>query len=209
MYNYRLLLTLLFILSLGTCVRAQTAPPNDDIANATVVSILPFSEDVAVADASLATDDSALLDCEDGVHSFWYSLTPTTTGLYRVASGVDGATEVLPANDLTLGLFTANDDLTVTATLECEQDDRVDGGGEVFFATLDAGVTYYVRVALVEATTGDEVITTTIEYVEEITFTAADNQFWDNPDNWSPARVPTVSDKVIIPENADDICFIR
>ncbi|MEM6770544.1 MAG: hypothetical protein AAF597_08185, partial [Bacteroidota bacterium] len=91
----------------------------------------------------------------------------------------------------------------------CEQDDRANGGGEVLFLSLTANATYYVRSALVEATTGDEVITTSIEYVEEVTWTAAQNAFWDDPNNWSPARVPTAEDKVIIPADASSFCLIR
>ena len=53
------------------------APQNDDVASATMVSALPFSDTVDSSEATVAPGD---LDCSglEDTHTVWYAISPTT-----------------------------------------------------------------------------------------------------------------------------------
>src|SRR5450432_1131834 len=54
---------------------AQTAPSNDDFNNATVVSALPFTDNIDTTGATAAADDPE--NCFQSNASVWYSFTPS------------------------------------------------------------------------------------------------------------------------------------
>jgi hypothetical protein len=55
---------------------AHAAPPNDDLADATEIPDLPFSDSVNTVDATMEDDDP---DCYGNGPTVWYSYTATTT----------------------------------------------------------------------------------------------------------------------------------
>jgi PKD repeat protein len=63
---------------------AQTAPPNDDFNNATVVSALPFTDNIDTTGATAAADDPGA--CFQSSASVWYSFTPSQNGVITASS---------------------------------------------------------------------------------------------------------------------------
>src|SRR5215210_2523300 len=107
------------------------APSNDDVAQATTITSLPFANTVSLAEASAATGD---LDCSgiDDTHTVWYRITPQA--------------------DMRLGLRTVNEDGIEVST-------TVASGEPGSFAQLQcsfsqtqalevaAGTSYYIQLA--------------------------------------------------------------
>lgn len=92
--------------SLATASVAQAAPPpNDDIANATVVNALPFTDTVDTTEATITPDEAQLNDyCGAPAmeHGVWYTATPvgSGTGIIDVtASNYSAGIVVLLATD--------------------------------------------------------------------------------------------------------------
>jgi hypothetical protein len=54
-----------------------SAPPNDDISNATVITSLPFHDTVDMSQATFASTDVSF--CDGSAHSVWYSFTPASS----------------------------------------------------------------------------------------------------------------------------------
>jgi hypothetical protein len=53
---------------------AQAQPANDDIANATPITSLPFDDSLDTTEATMAPDDP---DCFGNGPTVWYTFTPT------------------------------------------------------------------------------------------------------------------------------------
>jgi hypothetical protein len=65
---------------------AQAAPPtNDDFANATVITALPFADTVQRAEATTEVGEP-LGNCSLSTQSVWYSFTPAASGLVRAST---------------------------------------------------------------------------------------------------------------------------
>ena len=117
-------------------VATAAPPPNDDIANAVVVTEpLPFTHSVSTVEATLAADDPLAYCAEDGF-TVWYVYRPLASG-YIIAdtTGSDYDT-VLTAYTGTPG------DLTVVA---CNDDDPSLAPQSKVWVKVDGGVTYYIR----------------------------------------------------------------
>jgi hypothetical protein len=117
-----------------TAIAPTGGPPNDNIANATVVPSLPFS---VSADTTTATRETHEPICSSPAddHTVWYVLTAAHSGLVRV--GLDGSFPTTPVISVwrpttTTGLQFVSCRVAATA------------GSSTF--TAQAGLTYYVRI---------------------------------------------------------------
>ncbi len=109
---------------------AAAAPSNDDIANATVVSALPFTDQINTLEATWAASDPE--DCHNK-GSVWYTFTPSATmSIYAYTFGSN--------YDTTLGVYSA-DGLTL---IDCNDDTSGLQSQVVFEAS--GGMTYYFLV---------------------------------------------------------------
>src|SRR5436190_1635988 len=72
---------ILAILALGAPSVALAAPANDNQANATVISSLPFSDSVDISQAT--TEFGETTNC-GATQTVWYAITPSTDGLLKV-----------------------------------------------------------------------------------------------------------------------------
>lgn len=134
------ILALLFLLPV-TPVAALGAPPasNDDVANATSITQLPFTDHLDVADATRADDDPELtgLDCwPTPDRTVWYVFTPA--GDVRIAadtfgSDVDTLIAVFQVTDGDLMEIDCNDDAPGTVQSRVHLD-------------LSAATTYLIQV---------------------------------------------------------------
>jgi hypothetical protein len=107
---------------------AQAQPANDDIANATPITTLPFTD--GPVDTTLATTEATDPDCAGSNHTVWYVFTATADFRLFVSAGNE-------SYDNTLSVYTGSPgNLT---QLACADDPRV-----VFDVT--AGTTYYFMV---------------------------------------------------------------
>src|SRR5215471_8373108 len=67
----------------GAPVRALAAPANDDIANATRITTLPFNDHVDTTSATPAVDDPTFCSTPAN-NTVWYSLTPSHDGVVTI-----------------------------------------------------------------------------------------------------------------------------
>jgi PKD repeat protein len=104
---------------------AQGAPANDDFSNATIISALPFTNNVDTTGATSAADDPA--GCGNN-GSVWYAFTPSQTEaitantfgsnydtILSVFTGTRGALTLVACNDDSAGTLQSEVDFTATA----------------------------------------------------------------------------------------------
>jgi hypothetical protein len=110
-------------------------PENDDFANATVVSPLPFDHTVDTQYASRQTGEPtpACAYYGPGTRSVWYAFTPPTSGSYSASIPSAMFTPVL-------AVYTGNL-LTNLSQIGCQS------YGSVFTFRANAGTTYYFQVS--------------------------------------------------------------
>lgn len=125
---------------------AFAPPANDDLANAVTVDpgSLPYESAVVIAGATIESGEPAVLDCSTpgGVPtggSLWWGFTPTAAGTYLIDTV--GSTD--PAGDTVLSIHTGTGHPLTEAACS---DDYVFGTSVIEIA-LDAGTTYFIRVA--------------------------------------------------------------
>ena len=115
---------------LASATAAQAAPPsNDDIADAVVVTAVPFTDSVNTSEATYAATDTGC-----GPATVWYRFTPVDSGFIEFhTAGSD--------YDTTLGLHTGEP--SALNLVQCN-DDSVYGLQSQIIAEVAAGVTYYI-----------------------------------------------------------------
>ena len=119
---------------------SELAPaPNDDFDNATVITDLPFTDDVDTTAATTAPDDP---DCFGKGHTVWYSLTPSDDIIVEAnTAGSD--------YDTTVSAYTgARGSLTQVGCVH---------GSRLRFTAV-AGTTYFIMVGSFDDTPGGELI---------------------------------------------------
>jgi hypothetical protein len=144
------ILALLFVLP-TTPVAAQAAqpPPNDDVANATWITQLPFTDHLDVTHATRANDDPELtgLDCWSAPErTVWYAFTPAED--LRIAADTFGSDV-----DTLIAVF------EVTGGEPVEIDCNDDAAGTVqsrVHLDLSADTTYLVQVGTHEQQVGSD-----------------------------------------------------
>jgi hypothetical protein len=117
---------------------AAAAPSNDDVAQATDITTLPFADTVSLAEATAAAGD---LDCSglEDTHTVWYRITPQS--------------------DMRLGLRTVNGDgIEVSTTVASGQPGSLTQLQCSFSQTqgldVTAGTSYYIQLATAGADPG-------------------------------------------------------
>jgi hypothetical protein len=136
----RLPLTLAIALALALPAAAPVlaaAPANDDFANATLVSALPFSNSVEMSEATFEPGEGPY--GFPPPHTVWYTLTPASNMLLRL--DLSGSSEGRVGATLYRVYFEGFDGLGVVAS----------HGREGFEARLEAGVTYYLQAVTFDA----------------------------------------------------------
>lgn len=115
---------------LGSATAAQAAAPsNDDIADAVVVTDLPFTDALNTSEATFAASDTYC-----GIATIWYQYTPAESGWVHLSTvGSDF--------DTMLGLYTG--DPSALTVVECVDDTNSSLQAEIV-AELTAGATYYI-----------------------------------------------------------------
>ena len=107
-------------------------PSNDDFANATVISALPFNESVNTIPASLEVDEpKPTCDFGNSDKTIWYSFTPTTSGPISVSFS---SATFMPVTAAYTGNTLAN-----LTEVECRL-------ANVFTIQTTANTTYYFQV---------------------------------------------------------------
>ncbi|HEX5809373.1 MAG TPA: S-layer homology domain-containing protein, partial [Anaerolineales bacterium] len=149
-----LLLTILFF-SLGPAgtFTVYAAPPsNDNFANGTVITTIPYTNTVVTTEATEQASeppvptacDGRLLDL--GVKTVWYRYTPTVTGpVYADSFGTDYDTYIAVWRGSSLGTLTF---------VTCDDDNEAGGYESQVGWTATAGVTYHIQVAGYDGTVG-------------------------------------------------------
>ena len=119
-------------------VAVAAAPPNDDVAQATSITSLPFADTVSLAEATAAAGD---LDCSGlgDAHTVWYRITPES--------------------DMRLGLRTVNDEgVDVSTTVASGQPGSFTqlqcGFSQEQGLDVTGGTTYYIQLATAGADAG-------------------------------------------------------
>jgi PKD domain len=74
-------------------VANAVVPPNDNLANATVVSSLPFAESVDFVDATTEPGEPGF--CNFSSKTVWYSVTASQSGLMRFSNAGSGVSEAM------------------------------------------------------------------------------------------------------------------
>jgi hypothetical protein len=150
-----LLALLALALALVGIMPVLAAPPatNDDITNATVITTIPFTDNIDTTNATASPDDPVL--CPNS-GSVWYTFTPTsdirleanTFGsnydtVLSVFSGAPGSLGFVTCNDDSFGLqsqvvFNANAGITYYFLVAiCCGFGSGDGGGDLVFSVLE------------------------------------------------------------------------
>jgi PKD domain-containing protein len=128
--------SVLLALALATATfnPALAAPPgNDNFANAQVITALPFSSTVDMAEASVEPNEPA--SCTPADRTVWYAFTPSDTILVRMTSGGTGGFK-------TLTVFqAAGPSISDLQTFWCPLSNPAP-------LTLEAGQTYYIQAGL-------------------------------------------------------------
>ena len=119
---------------------AVPAVPNDNLSGATVITTVPFSQTV---DNTGATEEANEIGNYNDDYSFWYTITPTADSAIRVSAINDSANPVV-------GLYTGTAHPLNYADGRGDADDNLDNVGqfsENFVWRVEAGTTYYIRIA--------------------------------------------------------------
>ena len=126
------------VFSIGSVITARppvalaAAPANDELATATLVSVLPFNQTISTVEATTGGDDP---HCEGRGSSVWYRFTPSSNSqVIANTFGSDYNTTIsvlrLESPSTALTLIACNDDWSGTQS-------------RVQFSGI-AGVTYYI-----------------------------------------------------------------
>ncbi|MGH2660064.1 MAG: hypothetical protein ACRDHS_10465 [Actinomycetota bacterium] len=129
---------------LGMPTAAAVVPGNDDIANATVITALPFTDSLDTTDATTAPDDP---QCEGNAHTVWYSFTPATD--VSIAPNTFGSDY-----DTTLSAYTG---FPGALTQIACNDDFLGLQSRIRFDAA-AGTTYFIMVGSFDETEGGDLV---------------------------------------------------
>jgi len=135
------------IASFSLCTATSyAASSNDNLANAITITSLPFSHTISEAEAESNTSETGELACI-GTLSWWYKITPTTSGNMTIVSGhSDNSLNC----DIRLGVYTGT--AHPLSQISCTDDDdgpySLDPFGENETISVTAGTTYYIQTSV-------------------------------------------------------------
>src|SRR5262249_37836323 len=132
-FRWALAATALVAGALFVPATASAAPPtNDDFANATVISSLPFSDTVDVTDATSQASEPNCTSPPDS-RSAWYDYTPAADQTVRLDATGQSST--------TLSVYTGSDVSSLSGVTGCAY------FGQPIFLSAKGGTTYHIRMA--------------------------------------------------------------
>ena len=135
---------LALMLSLAAFSPALAAPPNnDDIASATVIGSLPYTDSVDNTEATL--DPNEPRACNDLSRTIWYSFTPATDAILR--ADMDGS--IYPYTNLSIYEWIGPGPFDLMF-LTC----ATFGGSPSVSFRVQAGTTYYLQASSLYGTSG-------------------------------------------------------
>ena len=107
-------------------------PANDDFANATVISSLPYSDTVDVTDATSEAGEPACTTPEDS-RSIWYDITPPADEVLQLQATGQSST--------TLAVYTGSVVNSLSSVTGCSY------FGQSVILNANGGTTYHIRIA--------------------------------------------------------------
>src|SRR6266508_4462016 len=141
----------LLLFNLGISVAYAAPPSNDNFANATVVTVIAYSDTVNTTDATMqANDPSGFGPCDgaylvSGYKSVWYKYTAATKGIIAADTlGTDPSDPNL-SYDTYIAVWTGSS-LSNLTFVACD-DDTLSGRDAQVTWRATAGATYYIEVA--------------------------------------------------------------
>jgi hypothetical protein len=184
-------------------LNAQSGPANDNLADAIVYTLadLPVTHIVDSLEIDESTREPNELSCTvQDDRGWWYAFTPSFTGSYLVIAENPEAVGSTINTDVELGLFTGNAHPLVE--VDCLDNERGAGDGEMESITLQQGTAYYFRISVIDGSIIDTV---------HFTLAPAGNNWlgavssdWFDAANWALGRVPLATDAVFIPATNND-----
>ena len=128
----------------GTSTTNLTVRPapsaNDNCANATAISSLPYTSPASFIAGNAAALDSAAM-CSTGAYDVWYTYTATTSGTHRISTDIGLATGN-NVNDTVIAVY----DACGGTRLACDDDSGLGLQSQLDFV-MTAGTTYYIQAA--------------------------------------------------------------
>jgi len=134
--------------SLYTSVSYSVPPANDNLADAITITSFPFSHTLTETEAESATSETneALCTSLGGNLSWWYKITPSSSGNMTIVAGHSDNTLDC---DIRLGVYTGSSH--PLSQVSCTDSDDGPGAnpyGESETIGVTAGTTYYLRLAI-------------------------------------------------------------
>ena len=118
-------------------------PFNDDLANATTITSLPYSDVVNTTGMTEEANESEpSMTCGDTLGSVWWTFTPTDTGMYSIDTNGSQS----PVDDTLLSVYTAGSSTHPLDEINCD-DEGGEGSNSRIELELTANTQYYIRVA--------------------------------------------------------------
>jgi hypothetical protein len=149
------LLLALLLFNFGASVAYAAPPSNDNFANAKVVGVIAYVDNISTVEATVEGNDPQVnVECDDnliakGWKSVWYKYTAATKGIIEADTiGSDAGTP--GGYDTYIAVWTGTS-LTNLTFVACDDDVTASKDAQVTFRAK-AGVTYYVEVATYKCT---------------------------------------------------------
>ena len=168
----------ILIMMLSNVQPALAAPSNDDFANATVVTTLPFDDTVDTTDAIAEREVGERAPaCTDGFffRSIWYRFTSTTRVAVRATIGAN-----LP---FAYARYTGNS-LDSLAQIQSGCNSSVTGGSMDTLFIAEPNTTYYIQIGTDEIVPGEKIVQFHLENLSPpqaaFSFTPSDPSTFDN-----------------------------
>ena len=123
----------------GASFEVVSPPPNDDFNTPKIISTMPYSDSLDTREATQASDDPALTDCNraPGDATVWYQFIPPSGGYYyinTIGSDYDTMLAIWTGTRGNLNLIACNDDRP--SDLQSE-----------LIINVSSGVVYYIEIA--------------------------------------------------------------
>ena len=123
----------------GASFEVVSPPPNDDFNTPKIISTMPYSDSLDTREATQASDDPALTDCNraPGDATVWYQFIPPSGGYYyinTIGSDYDTMLAIWTGTRGNLNLIACNDDRP--SDLQSE-----------LIINVSSGVAYYIEIA--------------------------------------------------------------
>ena len=191
----------LFSLLIFNYATILAQPANDNLANATEVASIPFSNTISATLLRLATDESNELVC-NYQGSWWYKFSPTVSANYLISAIAPAATDA-NTGQVSIGVYTGS----IHPLTESFCQNALGADGITIDIELSAGVDYFIRIAPFDQTQINEV--TLVVDFESYEWTGATSDDWEVASNWSTGSVPSANSNALIFDISQNIPKIK